>query len=113
MHESEIAPQPVEMEGAHDVTIQVLISDADGAPNFAMRRFVVAPGGWSPLHKHAHEHEVFVLSGEGTLVFEGQEYPIRPGSFAYIDPFAEHQLRNNSDSDLIFLCIVPNARSTS
>ncbi|MFP3903820.1 MAG: cupin, partial [Armatimonadota bacterium] len=52
--------QPVTTDGAEDVSIQWLVSeDNGGAPNFAMRRFVVEPGGSTPYHTHDWEHEVY------------------------------------------------------
>jgi len=106
-NQTDVPIQPVKMEGAKDVGIQVLISDVDAAPNFAMRRFTVAPGGHTPHHTHDNEHEVFVLSGEGTLVFDGEEYPLHPGSFALVDPGVIHQFRNAGDENFVFLCVVP------
>ena len=32
-----------------------------------MRQFELAPGGHTPRHTHAHEHEVFVLEGAGVV----------------------------------------------
>ena len=37
-------------------TIQVLISSQEG-PNFALRRFVMEPGGGIPNHTNTVEHE--------------------------------------------------------
>ena len=54
-------------EGAKGVKIRWLIGEQDGAPNFAMRHFEVAPGGHTPHHSHDWEHEVFVLSGRGKV----------------------------------------------
>ena len=108
LHESQIEPKDVGMAGAKDVTIQVLVSDADGAPNFAMRRFVITPGGHTPLHTHSHAHEVFILSGSGVMLFEGKEHKLRAGSFAFINPHAEHQFQNTGDDELVLLCMIPN-----
>lgn len=109
-HQSEIPIVPVDMEGAEKVGKQVLMSAADGTPNFAMRRFTVQPGGNTPLHTHDSEHEVFVLAGQGKLVFEGDDYTLRPGSFAYVDPGHEHQFINTGSEDFVFLCVVPNQK---
>ena len=65
-----VPSKPVEMEGSHGSRIRWLLSQADGTPNFAMRQFEVATGGYTPRHSHDYEHEVFVLEGEG-IVFEG------------------------------------------
>ena len=74
---SNISKKPVNVEGAKDVDIRWLISKADGAENFEMRMFELQPGGFTPLHTHPHEHEVFVVEGQGVFVYEGKEYPFK------------------------------------
>jgi len=102
-----IAEKPVDVEGAKDVEIRWLISKADGAENFAMRMFEFQPGGHTPLHTHPHEHEVFVLEGEGVFVFEGKEYDFGPDYVLFVPPNKEHQFRNTGDGILRILCMVP------
>lgn len=97
----------VRAHGAEDVTIRLLISEADGAPHFQMRLFEVGPGGRTPLHRHEWEHEVFILKGEGKLIFEGEEKPFSGGSFAYVPAGAEHSFINTGGDLLEFLCIIP------
>ena len=104
---SNISKKPVEMEGAKDVGIRWLISHEDGAENFAMRMFELKPGGHTPLHTHPQEHEVFVLEGEGTFVFEGQEYPLGTEYVVFVPPNREHRFMNTGDSVLRMLCIIP------
>ena len=68
-----VPQQPVDMEGSSGCQVRMLISEAGGAPNFAMRQFEVAPGGHTPRHSHPYEHEVFVLEGSGE-VYEGDAH---------------------------------------
>ena len=35
--------------------------------------FEIAPEGYSPLHIHKWEHEVFILEREGVVVTEGEK----------------------------------------
>ncbi len=108
IHHTNIEEKPVNMEGAKDTFIRWLITSEDGAPNFAMRLFRVLPGGYTPYHNHPYEHEVFVLEGEGKLVFEGNEYELKPGFIAYVDPDRKHQFVNTSkDKELKFICVIP------
>lgn len=102
-----IAKKPVNVEGAQGVEIRVLISKDDGAPNFAMRMFEVQPGGHTPLHRHPHEHEVFVLEGTGTLVHEGKEYRFARENVIFVPGNDEHCFKNAGNSVLRFLCLVP------
>lgn len=104
---SKIAKMPVNVEGASGVEIRQLITKADGAPTFAMRMFEVEPGGHTPLHRHPHEHEVFVVEGAGTFVHEGRDYPIAPEDVVFVPGGSEHCFKNTGKSPLRFLCIVP------
>jgi quercetin dioxygenase-like cupin family protein len=104
---AKIAKMPVTTEGAKGVEMRVLISKADGAPTFAMRMFEVEPGGHTPLHRHPHEHEVFVLEGDGTFVHEGRDYSITREDVVFVPGDSEHCFRNTGKSRLRFLCLVP------
>ncbi|OQY38395.1 MAG: cupin [Candidatus Cloacimonetes bacterium 4572_65] len=100
--------EDVNIEGALGTGIRWLISQKDNAPNFALRMFEVKPGGNTPFHKHAWEHEVFVLEGEGALVLQGETKPFKRYDSIYVDPEMMHQFRNEGDTTMKFLCIVPH-----
>lgn len=106
---SSIAARKVDLEGAEGAFIKVLISKADGAENFVMRMFEVKAGGHTPLHSHSHEHEVFVLEGDGVFVCEGQEHEIGAEDVVFVPGGIEHQFRNTGESGLRFLCLIPAA----
>ncbi len=105
-HYLDVKGQPAG-EGTKGVTVRWLITKEMGAKNFAMRLFEVDVGGYSPLHSHLWEHEVFILEGEGEVV--GEESPMRliAGDVIYIPPNEKHQLRNTGESKLKFLCLIP------
>jgi len=102
-----VAIKPVEMEGAKNVGIRWLISKEDGAENFAMRMFELAPGGHTPLHTHPQEHEVFVLEGEGALIFEGKQHPLGAEDVVFVPSNREHRFMNTGESIMRMLCIIP------
>ncbi len=106
-HYTEIEASSVQEEGAQGVTIRWLISEVDGAPNFAMRLFEVEPGGKTPLHVHSWEHEVFVLNGEGVVWKEGNEVKVRSGTAVYVPPDEKHCFKNTGTEKLKFLCFIP------
>ena len=106
-HSSKITKVAVEIEGAKNVGVRWLISKDDGAQNFAMRMFELQPGGHTPLHTHQHEHEVFVLEGQGTFVFEGRAHPFGPEYVIFVPAGSEHQFKNTGDSILRMLCLIP------
>lgn len=104
---SDITKAAVTTEGAKDVDIRWLITRDDGADNFAMRMFELQPGGHTPLHKHPYEHEVFVLEGRGTFVYEGKEHSFGPEYVIFVPAGGEHQFKNTGDSIIRMLCLIP------
>ncbi len=102
-----VTNEPVTMEGAKDTSVRWLIADADGAPNFAMRMFEMQPGGHTPRHSHAFEHEVFIVEGEGVAVSEDGERAFRAGDVIYVPPDETHQFRNAGSVPCRFLCLIP------
>ena len=104
----DIKSAEVNNEGAENVSIKWLISEDDGAPNFAMRLFEVAKGGKTPFHIHSWEHEVYILEGEGKLLFEKEERTFLKGYFIFVPNGKKHSFINTGENTLKFLCIVPN-----
>jgi quercetin dioxygenase-like cupin family protein len=101
---------PVAMAGVEGIRMAVMVGRADGAPNFALRSFIVDPKGHSPRHAHDYEHEVFIVEGGGEVLLEGQYRPIRAGDVVYVPADTEHQFRAG-DAGMRFLCLVPVSRN--
>ena len=94
-------------DGASGLKVRWLITKEMGAENFAMRLFEMEPGGYSPLHEHSWEHEVFILDGEG-CVFDGEKTQVfKTGDVVFISPNERHQFKNNGKKPLKFLCLIP------
>ncbi|MBN2288594.1 MAG: cupin domain-containing protein [Candidatus Glassbacteria bacterium] len=97
--------------GAKGAGIRWLISEADGAENYAMRMIELEPGGQSPSHTHGSEHEVFVWRGQGEVRLEGAAHPLAPGTVVFVPPDVHHQFVNTSDRERIeFICVIPIER---
>ncbi|ELY78663.1 cupin domain-containing protein [Natrinema gari] len=86
----------------------VLIADDHGAPNFAIRRFVLEPDAEVPKHTNDVEHEQYVLAGEYTVGLEDEEYEVEAGDSLLIPAGAVHWYRNDGDDPGAFICAVPN-----
>lgn len=86
---------------------QVLIGPGDGAPNFALRRFVMGAGGGMPRHANAVEHEQFVLTGAARVTIGETVHEVRAGTALYI-PAGEPHSYEVTEAPFEFLCIVPN-----
>ena len=104
---TQLPAMPVTVEGARGATIRELITAREGAPTFAMRLFEVAPGGSTPRHSHAWEHEVFVLDGEGQVMSPEGPAAIKGGDAVFVPPNEEHQFANTSRQPIRFLCLIP------
>jgi quercetin dioxygenase-like cupin family protein len=91
-----------------DVTVRWLIDSKSGAKNFAMRRFEIKADGKVPLHNHAQDHEIYILSGTGRFFNDnGQDERVKQGDIIYIPPNEKHGIDNLEKENLIFLCIIP------
>jgi quercetin dioxygenase-like cupin family protein len=106
----DVEAQAVDEPGASGVTVRWLISEKDGAPNFAMRLFEIEPDGHTPYHQHEWEHEVLILKGTGSLVTEEGSSPLSKGDALFVPGEEKHQFKNASQETLIFICVVPHQK---
>ncbi len=104
---TEIDAAALQVPGAKDVSIRVLIGPAEQAPNFMMLFLELAPGGNTPDHAHEWEEEIFVNAGEGLVKSAGDEQRIRAGDVLYFAPNESHQFINSSCAALSLICVIP------
>ena len=87
---------------------QVLLGPADGAPNFAMRRFRMGAGGGMPRHTNTVEHEQYVLGGRARVVIGEVVHEVKKDDVVYIPGGVPHSYETMGEEPFEFLCIVPN-----
>jgi tRNA-Thr(GGU) m(6)t(6)A37 methyltransferase TsaA len=109
-HDLQVTAEP--MEGCPGIALRWLWAAPDGAPSFALRLIEVGPGASTPYHSHAHEHEVYVLSGQALLRGASRTHPLDPGDTALVLPYEEHQFVNRGPEVLRFLCGIPLPRES-
>ena len=85
----------------------ILVGEAEGGGNLAIRRFTLAPGGEVPRHTNEIEHEQYVLAGEYVVGVNGEEHTVSAGDAVHVPAGAVHWYRNESDKEGAFLCAVP------
>jgi len=107
VHYTEVELEEPAEQGVKDVKVRWLISKKDGAENFAMRLFEVKPGGYTPLHQHDWEHEVFILEGNGTTKSKTSKEPLKEGDIFFVPSMEWHQFVNTGKETLKFLCVIP------
>lgn len=68
----------------------------------------LAPGASIGMHCHETSSEmIFVLSGVGTMLYNGGEETLTFGTCHYCRKGESHSLRNNGTDDLVFYAVVP------
>lgn len=107
---NDVEATEVQMEGAKDVKVRVVFGPSDKAPTFAMRIFELAPGGHTPFHTHAFEHEVVILDGDIAITTDSGDKPVQKGDMVLVMPDERHQFKNRSNTQsACFMCLVPIA----
>ncbi|WP_347261634.1 cupin domain-containing protein [Rudaea sp.] len=83
------------------------LGDAGGLTQFGVNLLRLPPGAWSSQrHWHSAEDEfVWVVEGEGVLVTDEGEQPLRPGDCAAFPAGVRngHHIQNRSGRDLVLL----------
>lgn len=97
-----------EVKAGTDTQRQVLIGP-DVGPNFAMRRFIMQPGGGMPMHTNRVEHEQYVLRGSARVQIGDDVHHVKAGDVVYIPGGVPHNYQaDEGDEPFEFLCVVPN-----
>ena len=91
-------------EGAKGVKVKYLLHKGVGANHIQLRLFTIEVEGYTPLEKHAHEHEVYMLKGKALVKGGDKEVLVTQGNVIFISSHEEHQFRNVGDGEVEFLC---------
>jgi uncharacterized cupin superfamily protein len=69
--------------------------------------FIRVPPGRESFVYHSHRYEeewLYILSGTGVALIDGQDFPIAAGDFiGFPTPSVAHLLRNSGEADLVYL----------
>lgn len=105
-HADDVARDPV---GAGQGTVRQVLIGPDEGPNFALRRFIMEPGGGMPPHTNTVEHEQYVLRGRARIGIGDHVHDVRAGDVVFIPAGTPHWYAAEGDEPFEFLCVVPNA----
>jgi mannose-6-phosphate isomerase-like protein (cupin superfamily) len=102
----EAKPIVVAPGGGHRLgNVEFLARTAD-TPRFNLGIIEIAAGRVLEAHVHAEEDDAFyILEGELTFTFGGEEVPAPPGTFVLVPPGVEHGFRNDGDGPVRMLNI--------
>ena len=88
---------------------QVLIDPEVGA-RFAMRRFIIEPGGEMPLHTNKVEHGQIVLAGRARLILGEKTCEVKKNDVVFMPAGVKHCYKQLGEEAFEFLCVVPNEK---
>ncbi len=80
-------------------------SRGEGLTPFKGGIFTVAPGATSRLDVHDVRECWMVVSGEGTLRYDGRELRVTAGDYCYFEPQKTHQMFNDSGQDVVIYTV--------
>ena len=104
-HSADVPAEPV--SAGRGTTRQMLIGPEE-APHFAMRRFIMEPGGGIPSHTNTVEHEQYVLRGRARIGLGDRVLEVGSGDVVFIPAGTPHWYEVLGDERFEFLCVVPN-----
>ena len=91
-------------KGASRVEVKYLLHKGVGAKRLQLRLFTIHVGGYTPLERHEHEHEVFILRGKALVRGGDSTVVVQPGHVVFIESNEEHQFENVGSEPVEFLC---------
>jgi quercetin dioxygenase-like cupin family protein len=104
-HADQVPQEPV--NAGRGTTRQMLIGPDEG-PHFALRRFIMQPGGGIPAHTNTVEHEQYVLRGQARVGIGERVAEVKAGDVVYIPAGTPHWYEVQGAEPFEFLCVVPN-----
>lgn len=88
--------------------MQVLVGPAQGDTSFALRRFIMGPGGGMPLHTNRVEHQQYVLRGRARIRIGADVHEVAPDHTLFIPAGVPHSYEV-VEAPFEFICVVPDA----
>ena len=87
--------QGVEIPAPYRRRIKVLFApDKEGVAELTFCHAILPPGGQTDYHSHDRPELIYVVSGEGLCVHEGEQTPIREDIALWVPAGEKHQIVN-------------------
>ena len=95
------------LNGWHNVEGKIFLGQELGMTGAEASLQRIAAGEDAPfLHSHkTHEELYVIISGKGEYEVDGEKTAVSEGSIIRVAPAGVRALRNNSDKDLVMMCI--------
>jgi mannose-6-phosphate isomerase-like protein (cupin superfamily) len=87
-------------------TTRVTIDPSSGCRDLEQRIVRFAPGRSNMRGGGSREELLFVLSGRGALVLDGEEHRLEPETGVYVAPGARYEVENPGPDDLVLVSVL-------
>ncbi|THA77763.1 cupin domain-containing protein [Streptomyces sp. A0642] len=99
-----LSPKPHDHGGAGTILAHRVFARGGGAGADFIDLAVLPPGTSIGRHRHGDDRETYVvLSGSGVMYRDGNTFRVEAGDVIPNEPFGEHGLRNDTDTELALL----------
>ena len=89
-----------------------VVKDNDVLNNLVISSTDLRPGKSTSGHQHAGQEEVYnFVKGKGNMKVDDEVFPVKEGDVILIKDGQFHQVINNSDNNLYFVCVFDGNRS--
>ncbi|MFW9964696.1 MAG: cupin domain-containing protein [Candidatus Sifarchaeia archaeon] len=92
-------------DGMKGVRRKQFLNPENSSKNFALRAYLIEPGGHTSYDVHPHEHGVYMLSGKVTVKVGNEELLLCTGDVLHIGSNEPHQFFNQGTELVKFLCV--------
>ncbi len=92
-------------EGITGVLWHRLLNPDNSSQKFAMRCYIIQPGGHTSYDTHEHEHGVYMMSGSIRVKVGNEMITLKRGDVIHIASNEPHQFINDGASPAKFLCV--------
>jgi quercetin dioxygenase-like cupin family protein len=92
-------------EGSKSVYRRRLLNQDNSSKRFALRTYIIKPGGHTSLDTHVHEHGVYIMKGSVRVIVNDTELNLEQGDVIHIGSNEPHQFRNDGSENVKFLCV--------
>ncbi len=101
-----VEPQAYDDPALAGVRKHELIGEAEGARDYRMRYFEVAPGGRTARERHAHDHGVMIVAGRARVTLGDRTYEVGEGDVVYVSCDELHCFETLGAEALGFVCVI-------
>jgi len=78
----------------------IFAPDKEGVEELTLSHAILPPGGRTDFHSHDRPELIYIVSGEGICIHEGEQTPVREDVALWVPAREAHQMVNSGDVPL-------------